>query len=97
LGCADDGWVAVVSNDLEFVTPAKLRRLSLGGMAIGCMEEEHVMFSGARCFVDGRETWAVIHESEKGVHHLHVEGQPPPQFSRIRATALRKQQADDPK
>jgi hypothetical protein len=89
--------VVIVSNDLEFVTPDKLRRLSQGATAIGCMEEEHVMFSGARCFADGAEAWAVIHESDKGVRHLHVEGEPPPQFKRIRSTALREQQAEDPK
>lgn len=97
VGVSAKGWVVIVSNDLEYVTPAKLRELSRGATAIGCLEEEHVMFSGVRCFVDGTEAWAVIHEADKGLRHLHVEGQPPPQFGRIRSRELRKQQVEDPK
>lgn len=97
VGCSEDGWVVIVSNDLEYVTPGKLQRLSQGATAIGCLEEEHVMFSGARCFVDGAEAWAIVHESEKGLRHLHVEGEPPKQFAGIRSRALRKQHVEDPR
>lgn len=97
VGVSAEGWVVIVSNHLEYVTPTKLADLSRGATAIGCLEEEHVMFSGARCFMDGVEAWAVIHEAEKGLRHLHVEGTPPAQFGRIRSRELRRQEVDDPK
>jgi hypothetical protein len=89
------GWLLIYSRNLDFVTPQRLQALSAGGVALGCLVEEHVMFSGLRWFEDGRERWSVIHEGEQGAHDLAVAGDLPAQFPAIRDRLFRKQNDDE--
>jgi hypothetical protein len=89
------GWLLIYSRNLDFVTPQRLQALSIGGVALGCLVEEHVMFSGLRWFEDGREQWSVIHEGEQGAHNLAVAGDLPAQFPAIRERLFREQHDDE--
>lgn len=53
------------------------------------------MTSRARLFENGAEVWSVAHESEKGLEHLEVSGEPPKAFARIRNRLLKEQAGDN--
>lgn len=70
------GWYVLFLNDLThpFVAPRALQKLSEGCEVVGCQIEEHVMFSAAFHYSDGRHGWSITHESYKGLYNLEVEG-----------------------
>lgn len=81
------GVTLVFFND--FVHPAteaeNMARLSVGGEALGCQVEEHVMASAAFQYRDGAKVWDVTHVSDEGLYHLEVGGTPPPLLETIHA------------
>lgn len=78
-------WHITLSNrDERFVSPALLGPLSRGREVIACFVEEHVMYSEARGWSDGKPVWAVIHDGSAGLDHLETEGAMPASFAGIR-------------
>jgi hypothetical protein len=80
------GWYLIVSDHTEQVCPdTVLQRLSSSGRElVTCFVEEHVMVSRATGWREGRMMWSVTHDAQKGLKHLEVQGEPPPQFTAIR-------------
>lgn len=78
------GWYVVVTNrDFTLVEDDFLKSLSALGEVVMCYVEEHVMASGAAGWHDGKCDWSLTHDSQKGVYHLDVKGEPPPPFNEI--------------
>jgi hypothetical protein len=75
----------------SFVTPEVLSRASHGCEIVGCQVEEHIMASAAFCWRDGVRLWNVVHEAEKGVRNLQVEGTPPGSLTGLAAAAKSQQ------
>jgi len=91
------GWYLIISNRSEQVASdeAMQRLSSSGGELVTCFVEEHVMFSNATSWKDGRKTWSVIHNTQKRRGHLDAEGDLPPAFGSILADLRTKQQEAD--
>ncbi len=78
-------WHIVLSNrDERFDDTGLLERLSRGREIIACFVEEHVMYSEARGFSDGKLVWSVIHDAQAGLDHLETEGTLPASYAGIR-------------
>jgi hypothetical protein len=92
------GWTLVVMEgcDHTFIGDDSLRRLSADGEVVAASVEEHVMASRAEGWKDGRRTWSLSHESEKGMDHLEEAGAPPQEYAAIKAGGLARQQAEGP-
>ena len=90
------GWLAILTLDFEFPTHQRLAALSESGEAIGCGVEEHVMYSYARAYRDGKLSWSVEHDGgDEGTHHLKAEGVLPAQLEPIRERLWAEQLAED--
>lgn len=87
------GWYLVFANRCDYAENAGLDRLSVDCEVVACSVEEHVMVSAASGWKDGRNTWAITHDSQRGPEDLEVEGEPPSVFSAIRER-LNAQQAE---
>jgi hypothetical protein len=95
VGDLPDGWVILLfERDLKGAFEPRCAVLSTLGPAIACAVEEHVMFQEARGYAGGRETWRVVHDSEKGIFHLDVSGDPPAALETLRREAVAEQKAE---
>ena len=72
-----------MANDCNYADRAPLKRLSRSGDVVACAIEEHVMASGASGYSGGKEMWCIVHDAERGLSHLEVTGEPPPQLAAI--------------
>jgi len=86
-----DGWRLVYSNSFDYASPRRIADLSKGALAVGCAVEEHVMFSGARAYEDGRELWSVIHDRQDGLYDLSMTGKPPAELQAIKDRLFKEQ------
>ena len=85
------GWFLIWANACDYVDRLPLQRLSSGAEIMTCIVEEHVMFSSASAWNDGRQIWSVSHNAQQGIGHLQVEGEPPPAFADIRERLMAEQ------
>jgi hypothetical protein len=69
-------------------------KLSRGCEVVFCNVEEHVMFSTADGWRDGRLVWRVFHESGTALDHLSEYGQFPAEYTAIR-DRLNEEQKND--
>ncbi len=93
---SDDGWYLVVANETghRIIDPAVVASLSRGCEALTCTVEEHVMFSQATGWRDGRRLWCVSHEGENGPVGIDEEGTLPPEYAAIRDRLVAGQEAE---
>lgn len=91
------GWYLIVANHSEQVaSDAAMQRLSSsGGELVTCFVEEHVMFSSASSWKDGRKSWSVIHNAQERRDHLDTQGDLPAAFNSILCQFKTKQQDAD--
>ena len=91
----DAGWYLIVARGAEhrLVSSAVLERLSAGCELLTCTVEEHVMFSQATGWRDGRRLWAVSHRGEDGPEGVEAEGALPPEYPLIRDRLVAQQKA----
>lgn len=77
------GWYVLFLNDVThpYVSGDTLRELSRGCSVLGCQVEEHAMVSASFFYQNGTRIWNVVHDSEKGLYHLEIDGDPPESFS----------------
>jgi hypothetical protein len=89
------GWFLVFANrfDSPLVADGSLQQLSSGCMVISCQVEEHVMFSSATCYANGKSQWHVAHDAQESIYHLSASGDLPPVFNDIYSSL--KQVQDD--
>lgn len=92
------GWHIVLSNrDERYDDTALLARLSAARDVVACFVEEHVMYSEARGFADGKLQWTVIHDAQAGLDHLETEGTLPASYAGIRERIeLQRRAAGEP-
>jgi hypothetical protein len=89
------GWYVVVFNRTE-IKDSILEKLSQAGEVIGCFVEDHVMFSSAAGWKDGKQVWRAFHKGEEGdVLHLETSGQLPPEFEDIRKKVFAEQEQEN--
>jgi hypothetical protein len=92
---SDAGWYLIVARGAEhrLASAAVLERLSVGCEVLTCTVEEHVMFSQATGWRDGRRLWAVSHRGEDGPAGVEEEGALPPEYPPIRDRLMAQQEA----
>lgn len=80
-----DGWRLVILGRAEhpLIKVSHLATLSKGCTAVACNVEEHVMFSSAEQWTDGRCLWRLRHQGDRDVDNLEVLGDPPDSFPKI--------------
>jgi hypothetical protein len=89
-----NGWTVVwFERDCEAAFRAPVIMLAQQGPAVACGVEEHVMFSEARGYVDGKEIWRVTRNSEEA-DDLEASGDLPPAYAAIRDAAVASQHED---
>jgi hypothetical protein len=86
-------WYLLVADrcDAELISEQVLSSVSENCSAIACSIEEHVMFSAAAFWNNGRKVWEVSHRGEFGPRDLKVVGTPPGEFDGIRDALTAKQ------
>lgn len=91
-----DGWTVIFLNTFDhvFAEDASLGLFSKDCTVMAVHVEEHVMFSSARLYRNGKMEWSVFHESEQGLFDLQTEGSPPPQFAGIRDRMIEQQRSE---
>jgi hypothetical protein len=90
------GWhLVLMDRNDSLIGDALLADVSRTGEAVACFVEEHVMYSAAVGWHVGVKSWSIVHESEKGIMHLDMAGQPPEPFATIRAACEAEQHAED--
>jgi hypothetical protein len=94
LGDMPNGWLIVRSRNFDYPKPKMLAPLSAGAELLSCQVEEHVMVSIAHGFRDGLLTWSAVHEPDKGLYSLVVEGTPPPELAVIEQRLRAEQDAE---
>lgn len=85
------GWTILFANNFSYGAGRRLNSLSSDAVLVACQIEEHVMYSGARCFVNGDEHWSACHDCQKGVYDLSVSGALPAAFEPIKQCLHGKQ------
>lgn len=93
---SDGGWYLVVARGAEHAVLHSdvLERLSDGCDVLTCTVEEHVMFSQATGWRNGRRLWVVTHEGEQGPVGIAEEGVLPPEYPPIRDRLVARQETD---
>ncbi|MBS1990474.1 MAG: hypothetical protein JSS83_08150 [Cyanobacteria bacterium SZAS LIN-3] len=79
------GWHAVYveRGDVIQANSAQMAKLSIGTTVVACFIEEHVMYSSAAQWDNGKLSWMVIHDSQKGRLNMQTTGKLPPQYQKI--------------
>lgn len=94
LGIAPNGWLIALTDRRANAFEGGLADLAKFGPAVACEINEHVMYSEARGYDGGSESWRVVYDCEEGPDALRVTGNPPAQFSEIRHKAEAEQEAE---
>jgi hypothetical protein len=88
------GWYVVVFNRTE-IEDETLEKLSQAGEVVSCFVEDHVMFSSAGAWKNGKRVWHVAHNGEEDrVLHLETSGDLPAEFESIRKKVFAKQEQE---
>ena len=88
------GWYLVSLQQKE-LGEHTLKQLSDLGEVVYCFVEDHVMFSQASGWKNGKFLWSVTHDCEKGIYHLDVNGVAPASLEEIHRTLIFKQDAEN--
>jgi hypothetical protein len=96
--CAElpDGWFLVFANrfDSPLLSERTLSTVSAGCRVIACQVEEHVMYSNAACYENGRKVWRVEHDAQQSIYHLAADGELPEGFHALYDILRREQDAE---
>ena len=90
-------WFLVVEQGCEgpLVSPESLAALTTDREAVACSIEEHVMFSSAEFWRDGRRIWRIRHDAQKSTRHIATEGDLPAVYAEKLQHATTEQDAED--
>jgi hypothetical protein len=93
----ENGWYVVVIDECghKLVRERSLQRMSAAVDIVAVAIEEHVMFSSAEAWKNGRLFWRVAHASESGRRHLEEYGSFPEQYRALKERLLAAQQRED--
>ena len=89
------GWYLVIAQGAEhrLISAPVVERLSQGCDVLTYTVEEHVMFSEATGWRNGRRLWAVTHRGEDGPVGIDAQGDLPPEYAPIRDDHMAQQEA----
>jgi hypothetical protein len=88
------GWYLVSFNRKELGDHILTKLSSLGEVAY-CFVEDHVMFTRASGWKDGKFLWSVTPDCEKGKNHLEIKGDAPASWKGVHAKLVSKQDAEE--
>jgi hypothetical protein len=93
----DNGWYVVVINEYghKLVRERSLQRVSAAADVVASAIEEHVMFSSAEAWKNGKLIWRVTHVSGSSRRHLEERGSLPGQYLAVKERLLAAQQRED--
>lgn len=93
---SDAGWYLIVARGCEHrvIGAPVLEHLSVGCEVLTCTVEEHVMFSEATGWQNGKRLWRVAHKGENGPKGISAEGAPPAEYASIRDRFISQQDAE---
>lgn len=94
LGDMGNGWLVVRCLAFDHPTRELLEAMSVDAEVLSCQINEYVMVSIARGYRDGRQIWSAVHEPEKGIFSLIVDGSPPPELAEIERRLRAEQEAE---
>ena len=92
-----DGWYLVFSaRDCEprQFKPSALAIVSRDCELVASSVEEHVMFCSSAYWNKGSRAWSIVHDAQRGIEHLAVDGSPPASYPSIRDRYLAQQDAE---
>lgn len=84
-------WYLIFANRCDYADDTPLATLSQKCAVITCTVEEHIMFSSASSWRDGRLIWRIDHNAEEALEHLDAEGDLPEVFASLRERLSAKQ------
>ena len=87
-------WTLVVAKQFNnrIVSASALAALSVGGEAVACSIEEHVMYTSSEFWSNGSKQWRVEHDAQKAFDHLATSGTLPENFDSVQAKYAALQQ-----
>ena len=88
-----DGWLLLLLGD-DAAFKARFVALSKGLTGVACWEDDRVMHSETRGYVDGHQIWRVAHDPERGMYDLQIDGAPPEALDAIRTEHTARQDAE---
>ncbi|GMV80874.1 MAG: hypothetical protein AMXMBFR7_20580 [Planctomycetota bacterium] len=89
------GWYVIFANETGYYPSlSDLNQLSQNAEVLLCQIMEGSMYSEASHWRLGTMVWNVTHDSSRGLKHLHVRGEPPAAYHKIRESLLQKQDMD---
>lgn len=93
---SDAGWYLMVARGCghRIIAAQVVERLSRDCEVLTCSIEEHVMFSRATGWRDGRQLWSVTHDGENGPQGVSEEGTLPAEYPAIRDRLSARQEAE---
>jgi len=96
-GLEHNGWFMLVGNDPYVAEMVRydFARLSKDTELVMYSAEEHVMYSVAEGWKDGRKAWSAQHRSDKGTTHLRPWGVLPAEYRAIRDDPFKQQEGED--
>lgn len=74
------GWKLWLADNADFADAAPHATLSAGCELITCAADERLMYSSISGWRDGVRQYYIVHDGQFGIQHIHVEGEPPPEF-----------------
>lgn len=89
----NDDWLLAISDDSEEAFDGHLAQLAPLGEAVACSMIESVMYSEARGYASGKETWRVVHDpnEDESLYSLQITGSPPNRLESIARDAKAEQ------
>ncbi|HWY22294.1 MAG TPA: hypothetical protein VNX26_13800 [Candidatus Acidoferrum sp.] len=93
----DNGWYVVVINEYghKLVRERSLQRVSAAADVVAAAIEEHVMFSSAEAWKNGKLIWRVTHASGSSRRHLEEHGSLPGEYLAVKERLLAARQRED--
>ncbi|QPJ61861.1 MAG: hypothetical protein G3M70_08230 [Candidatus Nitronauta litoralis] len=91
-----NNWYLIFLDEFEskYVSDKILIPLSEGCEMVVCNIEEHVMYSSAQYWGNGRKLWQVSHDSQQGMLNLEEEGILPEDFENIKSVKFAEQKKE---
>lgn len=92
-----NGWCVVIVNKFSdaYVDSARLHQLSRSNDIVSASIEEHVMYSNAEAWKNGKLMWKVSHVAEHGRDHLEEHGFLPQNYASIKERLIAAQRTED--
>jgi len=94
LRLANDWTVVWFESGCEAAFKGPVVKLARHGPAVACGVEDHVMFSEARGYIDGKEAWRVTRDAEAS-DEIEISGDVPPTYGGLLAAAIAGRDEDE--